>query len=139
MESMSVAEAAKASGFSTSTIKRRITAGDIKAAMDEDGRYVIARDDLMAYLVTQKPKDRSGATVQSQPGPGSDAISTQAAQMIQLLRAELDSARSRIREVEARNDQLQGELLSLMHELGAVLSGSAKKGGLSAWFGKVRG
>jgi excisionase family DNA binding protein len=139
MESMSVAEAAKASGFSTSTIKRRITAGDIKATMDEDGRYVIARDDLRAFLLTQKPKGRAGATAQSQPDPGPEPSSDQAIQMIQLLRAELDSARSRIREVEARNDKLQGELLSLMHELGAVLSGSAKKGGLSAWFGKVRG
>lgn len=139
MESMSVAEAAKASGFSTSTIKRKITAGDIKATMDEGGRYMIARDDLMAFLVAQKPNARTGATAQSQPGPGREPSNDQAAQMIQLLRAELDLARSRIKEVEGRNDKLQGELLSLMHELGAVLSGSAKKGGLSAWFGKARG
>ncbi len=58
--------------------------------------------------------------------------------IVQILERELAQTKDRLRSLEERNERLQSEMLSLMAELKEALTGKSK-GGLSAWFSKVRG
>lgn len=129
---LSVQQAATMAGTSPTTIKRKITAKELKATQNQRGQYLIEHEDMMTYLAQQRPSGRQGASTKAGPEPTSGRPD----ELVRVLERELDQAKERIRSLEGRNERLQSELLSLMHELKEALTGN-KKTGLSAWFGRV--
>jgi len=131
---ITVQKAATMAGTSPTTIKRKIASGELRATQNPRGQYVIEHHDLMAFLAQQSTSGRPGATTMDQHGPTSGRPDD----VIRILERELERAMDRNRSLEERNERLQAELISLMHELKAALTEKGKPG-LSAWFSKVRG
>lgn len=131
---LTVQKAATMAGTSPTTIKRKIASGEIPATQNARGHYLIEHSVFMDYLSQQAPTGRSGAT----RGDHMDASNGRPERTIPVLERELERAHERLRSLEERNERLQTELISLMHELKAALTEKGKHG-LSAWFSKVRG
>lgn len=161
---MSAQQAAQKLGLSTTTIKRKIAAGEIQALQDERGHYRITEEALDRFIKIPKPRPIMGGVhgqnmdrPMSDHGPSNERpMSDQnhspmsrpwtdrgptmvsPHELTIYLKSELERANERIRVLEERNEKLQAEMLSLMHELKAAITEKGKPG-LSAWFAKVRG
>lgn len=137
--SLTVAQAAKMSGLSPSTLKRRITTKSLPARYSTTGTWLIERADLMAFLAGHEPSTvgqgtaaRSGATtVVSSDQAISDHLSRSLERERQL-NADLQRVNEELR---AQNKELQGEVLKLSAEMLALLKGEGK-GMLSRWLRK---
>lgn len=121
MESLTVSQAAKVSGLSAATLKRRIQAGELKSKTDRNGWNIIEHADLMSFLATNKlDKTRAGASAQKST---KKLVSGDQTHLIAVLEAALSEARDRIRVLEAKLDQAHSDTRKAEAELRATLSG----------------
>lgn len=143
---LSLSEAAKLVGKSTSTVRRLVDLGSLKTTRDETGKHYVARSDVLthysaqAHAVTNRPSkpERSGAQA-SHADPRLTLYSDAQMDVVKLkaendgLRSQLQFVQDTLRREQAKSDKLESDLVSLMHEMKALLG---KETGLSRWFRK---
>ena len=145
-ERLSLSEAAKLVSKSTSTLRRLVDLGSLQTTRDETGKHFVARSDVLTHYSAQahtannrssKPA-RSGAQASS-ADPRQTLHSDAQLDVVKLraendgLRAQLQFVQDTLRREQAKSDKLEGDLVSLMHEMKALLG---KETGLSRWFRK---
>lgn len=130
---LSVGEAARTSGKASSTIRRWIADGSLKAIQNEEGWYLIAHEDLMATLSRLAPPSHMS---DSRTTRNHATYTTQAADGSPLVRS-LQEAVAHERQVNGEFRQqirtLEGELVKLNAEVKALLSRDSPTGVLSRW------
>jgi multidrug resistance efflux pump len=134
MNQLTVAQAAKTSGLSPATIKRKIASGELKSTLDKQGWNKIDHGDLMNFLATtQLSKTSSVKAAHERLRAGA---SSESAQLTDYLGLELSASRERVKELELNLKEAQGEIRKLEAELRAHLSGGVTQA-LSRWIKRI--
>jgi hypothetical protein len=138
-DQLTVAQAAKTSGLSPSTLKRRIAAKQLQAHCSPTGIWLIERSTLLAYLAQQPaptgktdPSNRSGATTEGSTERAVIEHLGRSLEREKTLNADLMRANG---DLQAQNKELQAEVLKFNAEMLAMLRGDGK-GMLSRWLRK---
>jgi len=138
-DQLTVAQAAKTSGLSPSTLKRRIAAKQLEAHSSPTGVWLIERSTLLAYLAQQPaptgkpdPSSRSGATTQASSDRAVIEHLGRSLEREKTLNADLMRTNEDLR---TQNKELQVEILKFNAEMLAMLRGDGK-GMLSRWLRK---
>lgn len=145
-EPLTVAQAARMSGLSASTLKRRINAKQLPARYSPTGTWLIERADLLAFLAVHGPSmvahvtaQRAGATGTTSHEP---SMVAHGPSVVDHLTGSLERERTLNNELQrvneslrTQNKELQAELLKLNAEMVAILKGEGKNL-LSRWFKK---
>jgi hypothetical protein len=130
MEALTVNQAARMSGLSSATIKRKIQAGELKAKQNSSGWNQIDPEDLKLFLATaQLGKTSPVQTAKKKARAG--AVSG-AGEIENLLRESLSEAKERIRALELEVKEQRVEIRKLEAEAKATLTGGVTKA-LSRW------
>lgn len=130
MEALTVTQAARMSGLSSATIKRKIQTGELKAKQNSNGWNQIAPEDLKVFLATAqlgKTKPAQAAQKKTRAGAASDG-----AQLFYYVERDLSEAKERIKSLEAKLEAAQTEIRKLEAEARANLTGGVTKA-LSRW------
>lgn len=143
-DQLTVSQAAKISGLSTSTLKRRITTKQLPAKFSESGSWVVQRGDLMSFLAVQgQTMSSSNFLNGTRNSVHEPAMNNHDQTIVEHLVRSLDRERAlneefqRLNsELRMQNKELQGEILKLNAELLALLKGEGK-GMLSRWIKKA--
>lgn len=126
---LSVGEAAKISGKATSTIRRWILEGFLKAIQDENGWYRIKHEDLMNTLsqVTHK-QPTSESTIQNNYSQINENTA-----FIKSMQESLERERRINDEFRNQIKSLESEIFKLTHEIRAILTKNSPINSLSRW------
>lgn len=130
MDQLTVSQAAKTSGLSAATIKRKIASGELKSTLDIQGWNKIEHADLMNFLATTKLAKAS--TVKAAQKQLRAGATSEPAQITNYLERELNASRERVKELESDLKGANQEIRKLEAELRAHLSGGVTKA-LTRW------
>jgi hypothetical protein len=130
MEALTVTQAARMSGLSSATIKRKIQAGELKAKQNSSGWNQIDPDDLKAFLATaQLGKTKPVQAAQKKARAG--AVSEDA-RLFSYVERDLIEAKGRIKTLEIKLEAAHTDIRKLEAEARASLTGGVTKA-LSRW------
>lgn len=114
---LTTGEAAKTSGLSVSTIKRKIQSKELKASRSEQGEWTVHHADLMAFLSVQKQPNRKGASGRPLNSQNTELIMNHS----ENVERELVELRREKAKLELKVERLQEENRSLMLEYKAMI------------------
>jgi len=130
MEALTVTQAARMSGLSSATIKRKIQAGELKAKQNSSGWNQIDPDDLKIFLATAQ-LGKSQTVQQSQKRMRAGAMSG-TGEVVAILKQALSDEKERVKDLEREVKELRTENRKLEAETRASLTGGVTKA-LSRW------